>query len=97
MQAGGRKADQSIAGPNGRPRDNRFARHRPHDRADQVILARRIQSRHFGGFAANESALVFTARFAQPPHHGFKNRPLKAGRAEIVQEKQRPVPRPGRR
>jgi len=92
LQPAGGQADDDVAGLDLFAGDDPLARHRSHDRADQVILVLRIEPGHLGGLAAQQRTAVLFARFAQAGDHLFENGGVKARGPDVIHEKQRRGP-----
>ena len=85
----GREADDHVARADGLARDELRLLDAADDRADEIVLADRIEPRHLGGLAAEERHLVLLARLAKPGDDGLELRRIDLRRADVVHEEER--------
>ena len=89
VQADGRQTDESIAGLNVVPGHQALAVNDTDDSTGKVILAVGIQSRHLGGFAADQGAFYGAAGSAEPGDNLHGDFGVKLAGGVVVEKKQR--------
>ena len=89
VQAGGRQADQHVAGHDRPAVDDLASVDDADDEAGEVVLAVGVEARHLGGLAADQRAAVLAARRARRPRRPARPRPATAAGGEVVEEEQR--------
>ena len=88
MHARTGKPQQHMAGRHLLARHLLAAFDRTHAEARQIIVARRVHARHFGGFATDQRAARLPASFRDACDHPLSDRIVELSGGEIIQKEQ---------
>ena len=83
------EAENHVPGADRLARDELRLGDAADDRADEIVLARRIEARHFGGLAAEERHLVLLAGLAETGNDRLELLGVDFRRADVVHEEKR--------
>src|SRR5579859_599234 len=89
MQAQRGEAQRHIARANRLATDDAVALDDADNRAGQIVLARSVESRHRGGFAANQRATRLAAALRDTAHDGDRLIAIHRAKRQIIQEEER--------
>jgi len=89
VHATGGQAQHHVAAGHGLPSEDARFFHRPDAKTGQIVLARRVHARHFGGLAADQGAARQFAAARDAAHHRRRGIDIQLAAGKVVEEKQR--------
>ena len=90
MEARRREPNKYVTHPRRGPIDDPTPVDEPDNETGEIVLAIAVETRHFGGLAAEEGETMFTAGHRAPPDDVCNHIGVEAAGGQVVEKKQRP-------